>query len=83
MMFVLIYIFIPQIMSIFFTGGPVFVNDYERNVYLCHLFPNAMIGMLNFAIYNLANQLMHNKMMYAQTVHCMLDNQVRPNYDLI
>ena len=42
-----------------------------------------MIGMLNFAIYNLANQLMHNKMMYAQTIHCMLDNQVRPNYDLV
>jgi len=25
---------------------------------------------------------MHNKMKYAETVHTMMDNQVRPNYDL-
>jgi len=53
-MFVMIYIFIPQILAMF-SGKPTFVNDYERNIYLCHLFPNSMIGMLNFAIYNLAN----------------------------
>jgi len=53
-MFVMIYIFIPQILAMF-SGKPTFVNYYERNIYLCHLFPNSMIGMLNFAIYNLAN----------------------------
>jgi len=41
-----------------------------------------MIGMLNFAIFNTVNQLMNNKMKYAETIFTMLDNQVRPNYNL-
>lgn len=64
MMFVIIYVSIPFILALL-NERPTFVNEYERNIYLCHLFPNFMIGMLNFGIYNLANQLMHNKMMYA------------------
>ena len=82
MTFVIIYVTIPFLLSQFWHKGPVFVNEYEKNIYLCHLFPNFAIGMLNFSIYNLANQLMYNKMLYAETIHTMLDNQERPNYTL-
>ena len=33
-------------------------------------------------IYDNSNQLMHNKLKYAQTIHTMIDNFVRPNYEL-
>ena len=71
------FVFVQPFIRGYFLSNDFFLNDKHLEIYLINIIPCFMLYMLNLVLYNCMSLILHNKMMYSQTIYCMIDSYAR------
>jgi len=71
------FVFIQPFLRGWLLDEEFFLNHYHKEIYFVNMFPCFLLYMLNLVLYNCMSLILHNKMMYAQTLYCMIDSYAR------